>query len=613
MARDGGDPVGAKVESAGSARLSRREVVKGGLVVAGAALVGAPPAVSRRRHGVAADLVLTNGRVHTLDRANPAARSVAVSGGQIVYVGSDAGAKDYIGAGTDVIDLGGRMVMPGIHDGHMHPLSGGQALTAPSLGYRQLRLPAFLNAIERLLADFPGGGADTWLVVGEWDATFMPRLPTRHDLDALGTPRPIIVFSLDGHIALANSRALEIAGVTAATPDPPDGEIRRDGQGEPTGVLLDGAIGLVSSHIPPPTVEDNARALKAAFASMNRQGITSYLDASAGTSDLEATTRVSDDGELTVRPSLAITVDAELAADPEAMLEFLEGRRQTHQRPDVAIRTVKMFFDGVIEYPTQTAALLRPYLKNVGTRRHPRWVPSNNRGPTYFPQDIANAAIQALDAAGWQVHVHAIGDRAVRSALNAFEHALASNGPQDNRHTITHLELVHPNDFGRFNELAVLPSMQMQWAERDSYTVARLRPYVGDRRWRRTYPAGSLQRRGARLCGGSDWPVDPLLPFRQIEMAVNRTADEIYPGDPRPLFERQGLSLGRSIVMHTRNSAYQLHQDAMSGTLKSGLAADLVVLDRNLLEVPLTRVSKTKVLMTLVGGRVVHAGGPFEA
>ncbi len=588
--------------------ISRRTVVKGGLVLAGGALVGAPSlALGRRRGPAAADMVLRDGHIHTLDPANPAASAVAIAGDQIVFVGDTAGVEAHVGPKTEVIDLGGRMVLPGIHDAHTHALAGGQTLNAPSLNYRQLRLAAFLQAIERLLERYPGATPDSWFIVGEWDASFMPKLPDRQDLDGLPTSRPILVFSLDGHIALANSRALEIAGISAATPDPPDGEIRHDPQGEPTGILLDGAIDLVYEHIPEPSVEDNAVALKAAFQQMNEQGITSYLDASAGGDDLAATAQVSDDGDLTLRPSLAAYVDPELAADVEAMLDYLDDRQATHARPDVAVRTVKLFFDGVVEYPTQTAAMLRPYRKCRGPRSDLQCGPGNDNGPTYFPQEVANEAIAALDEAGWQVHVHAIGDRAVRSALDAFEHALAVNGPGDNRHTIGHVELVHPNDFDRFAELGVLPNMQMHWAERDSYTVDRLRPYVGDRRWRRTYPAGSLNRHGARLCGGSDWPVDPLLPFRQIEIAVNRTADEVYPGDPRPLFRRQGLTLARSLAMHTRNSAYQLHQDTLTGEIRNGLLADLIVLDRDLFEVPLTNVSKTKVDMTLVGGEVVHS------
>ena len=204
------------------------------------------------------------------------------------------------------------------------------------------------------------------------------------------------------------------------------------------------------------------------------------------------------------------------------------------------------------------------------------------------------------------MHVHAIGDRAVRLALDGFEHARRANGARDNRHTIAHIELAHPDDFGRFRQLGVMANMQLQWAERDSYTIDAVRPYLGRRRWRRLYPAGSLHRAGARLCGGSDWPVDPLLPFRQIEMAVNRTCHEVYDAYPGVLNERQGLDLRSSIAMHTRNSAFQLGQEALSGRIREGLQADLLVLDRNILRVPLRKVSKTKVLMTMVGGRILR-------
>ena len=594
----------------GDGALTRRAFVRGGAAAAAGLALGAPRLAAARR-GAAADLVLRNGRVHTLAGARQ--QAVAITDGRIAYVGSNAGADALAGAGTEVIDLGGRMVLPGIHDGHMHPLSGGLALTAPTLNYRQLNLKEFVAAIRKLLARTSEEEPDGWLSVDLWDAPAMDKLPTKEDLDKLETSRPIIVFDLNGHTALANSRALAIGGVDASTPDPPGGEIRHAPNGEPTGILLDSAIGLVADKVPPLTPEQNARALAAAYAEMAKQGITSYMEASAGEKELAAMALLSDQGALTVRPSVAVYGDAGLATDPAALLAHVEQMRATYGRPDVTIGTVKLFFDGVIEYPAQTAALLQPYRVNKGTKRDPNFVPGKSRGPTYFPPRVAKAAVAMLDGAGWQVHVHAIGDRAVRSALDAFEHARATNGVTDNRHTITHLELVHPKDFDRFAKLGVLASMQMQWAERDSYTVDRLKPYVGTKRWRNTYPAGSLHRAGATLCGGSDWPVDPLLPFRQIEMGVNRTADEVYVGDPEPLFAHEGLKLRESIAMHTRNGAFQLHQEGTSGQIVAGLAADLAVLDRDLLRVPLRRVSKTKVELTLLGGRVVHRGGGLAA
>jgi predicted amidohydrolase YtcJ len=586
--------------------LNRRDFLRGGAAAAGGLLLAsAVPPFARAADGPA-DVVLRNGFVWTLDYRFPTARAVAVRAGSIVYVGADSGVRPFIGPGTEVIDLKGRMAMPGIHDGHIHPLSGGRALTAASLYYAQLSLQEFLDAIAGFLADTASEEPDGWLIVGQWDAIAMGALPDRHDLDGLDTARPIIVFSLDGHIALTNSRGLELAGVTAATPDPPDGEIGRDPQGAPTGILYDGAIGLVSSVIPPPTVEQNARSLRAAIRRMNEQGITTYLDASADAEELAALAALSDAGHLSVRPNVALFVSPESLEDPTTLVGELEGLRDAYARPDVVVNTAKMFFDGVIEYPTQTAAMIEPYRVNTGTQSAPHWEPGESIGPTYFPPEVANPGLAALDAAGWQVHVHAIGDRAVRSALDAIEHARTANGDLDHRHTIAHIEAIHFDEYARFAQLGALPCMQMQWAERDSYTMKRLQPYIGRARWKRLYAAGSLEAAGARLCGGSDWPVDPLLPFRQIEMAVNRTADEIYRGDDDPLNPEQSISLRSSIAMHTLHSAYQLHQETITGQLKTGYRADLVVIDRNLFEVPLTEVSTTTVLMTMVDGEIVH-------
>lgn len=586
---------------------SRRRLIQGGAAVAGGlALAPANRAFGR---GGAPELILTNGRFVTLDPSKPEVRAVAISGGAILATGSRSQIEALAGPSTETVDLGGRMVLPGIHDGHSHPLSGGRVLSQPSLNYEVLDLEEFLARLEELLAETSADEPDGWLNATLWDASSMSRLPTKADLATLDTSRPILVVAVDGHIAVANQRALDIAGIDADTPDPDGGEIGHSGSGEPNGQLFDAAIRLVSSQIPAPTPEQDARALLAAHREMSRRGITSTLEASAGESQLAAIRRLTDDGDSLVRQSEAIRVDAEEAEDTAAMLERLESLREDYGSEQIPIRTVKMFFDGVIEYPTQTAALIRPYKVNKGTDRNPRWEFGNDNGPTYFPQEVADDAIAALDAAGWQVHVHAIGDRGTRSALNAFARARRANGRTDNRHTITHLELVSGGDPARFGELGVLASMQMQWAERDSYTVKKVRDHLGEKRWRRLYPSGTLQRAGAMLCGGSDWPVDPLLPFRQIEMAVNRTADEIYPGDDRPLFSGQGLTLAQSLRMHIRNSAFQLHQEGLSGRIRPGLAADLIVLDRDVLAVPLKRVSKTKVVRTILAGRTVHDNG----
>ena len=588
-------------------RLSRREFLRAGAAAGGLVVAGTSSAWARG--SATADTVLTNGRIWTVDPSTPMARAIAIKNGRIVALGSASSLAEHVGSGTEVIDLGGRMVMPGIHDGHVHPMSGGRALTAPTLNYEQLTLNEFLDRIAAFLAASEEEEPDGWLRVGQWDAIAMGGLPTRDDLDALPTARPIVVRSLDGHILLANSRALELAGVTAATPDPPDGEIAHDASGEPTGILYEGAIGLVTSVIPPPTVTQNAAALAAAFDEMTRQGITTYLDASAGADQLAALATLSDAGRLTVRPHVALFAAPEQFEHPSRLLGELEELRDAYARPGVIVDTVKLFFDGVIEFPTQTAAMLKPYRVNEGTKRDPHWVPGDSVGPTYFPQEVANPGFAALEEAGWQIHIHAIGDRAVRSALDAIEYAREANGDLGRRHTLAHLEVINQHDYDRFHRLGAMANMQMQWAERDTYTMDYLKPYIGTARWRRLYPAGSLWDNGARVCGGSDWPVDPLLPFRQIEMAVNRTADEVYGGYRKPLNGEQGLAIAESIAMHTRNSAYQLHRERQSGVLKPGRWADLVVLDRNLFRVPLTDVSTTKVEMTMIGGEAVYRTG----
>jgi predicted amidohydrolase YtcJ len=232
-------------------------------------------------------------------------------------------------------------------------------------------------------------------------------------------------------------------------------------------------------------------------------------------------------------------------------------------------------------------------------------VPGPSRGPTYFEQPVLDRAVAALDAAGWQVHVHAIGDRATRSALDAFEHARDRNGVSGLRHTIAHMEVVDPADVPRLGALGVLANLQLQWAQRDPYTVDHLARYLGADRWNDLYPAAALQAAGARLCGGSDWPVDPLRPFAQLETAVTRTSAGRH-GQEEPLFPAQAITLRAALEMHTSASALQLHQEALTGRIAPGLAADLIVLDRDLLAIPVGEIAETAVELTMIGGRIVH-------
>ncbi|MBM3666984.1 MAG: amidohydrolase [Actinobacteria bacterium] len=548
----------------------------------------------------AADLVLTNASVLTMDPERPRATAVAVRDGEIVLAGDAAEAKDLTGPATELIDAGGRTLMPGIHDGHVHALDGGRLLSAANLRGERLDLDGFLDALADMLERDGSGDPDAWLNVYGWEPLSMARSPTRDDLDRLPTKRPILVNDGSAHTSVANSRALELSAVGASAPDPEGGRLGRREDGEPDGVLWDEAIVLVSKQIPAASGEENRRALRAAHELMARRGITSYLDVWTRGPDLEAHSMLHDSGEMLVRPAISLAVTPESAPETEEMLAGLDRLRAEHGRPGIGARTAKMFLDGVIEHPAHTAAMLEPYLDESGT-------PTADRGPTYFSQELTDRTVAALDAAGWQVHMHAIGDRAVRSGLDAVQSARERNGPGDRRHTIAHVQLVDPADFGRFAQLEVLPSIQAQWARWDLYTVEALRPYMGDERWRNTYPFARLQRAGARLCGGSDWPVDDeLRPFHQIATAVTRTASEDLPAQPQPLFAEEAITMEESLVAHTAGSAFQMHQEGSSGTLREGMRADLIVLDRDPLGFPPDQVHGTEVLLTAVGGEVVH-------
>jgi len=582
-------------------RPTRRQFLARSGALAAAGLMS-PAAIGRAlARGSAATTVFRGGPVLTWDEAG--ATAVAVRDGVIVYVGNDAGAAGFISSTTDVVDLAGRLLMPGIQDGHMHPLYAGRGMRGCNLHYKQLTIGEMQDRIAACLQATKADEPDGWLEVVNWDyQAIQPpgTVPDRGDLDVLDTARPIIVFSLDGHTALANSRALALAGVTASTPDPPDGHILRDADGEPTGLLQDAAIDLVSGVIPPPSAEQDGRALRLALRQMNREGITSYMDASAGTGIMAAAAYLRDAGRLTARAQMAQVVSSDELADPASLVQQLQAARAPFVGGLLQAPTVKLFLDGVIEYPTQTASLLKPYRVNAGTKKDPHWVPGDDRGPTYFAPELLNDGLAALDAAGWQVHMHAIGDRAVRTGLDAIAHARTQNGDLGNRHTLAHIELVHPDDLARFGEVGALACMQLQWAELDSYTVDYVKPYLGKKRWRYLYPSGSIAAAGGTLTGGSDWPVD------QIEMGINRTGDEIYPSYPGPLHAEEKLRRRQSIRMHTQASAYQLHQEDQTGSIAEGMLADVIVVDRDIQRVPVKDISTTEVLMTMVGGDVVH-------
>ena len=540
-----------------------------------------------------AELVLRGGKIFTAGPDDGLAEAMTVRGGRIAYVGSDAEAARYVGLGTRVVELAGRFVMPGIIDGHIHPVKGGQILASCSLGYAALTRTQLRERVAACLAADAENGPNDWLEVWAWQAQgIMPAgaTITRKTLDRIETTRPILVHGSDGHIGLANSRALELAGITPETLDPPGGRLLRNSSGAPNGYLVDGAITMVASAIPPLTQAQLRRYLAAAHEHLLSIGVTAYF-AAAVTPDQLAAWMPPPAGP---RAHLAIVVEPALEREPNPLAARVRGIREGMRDPNLRVDAIKFFLDGVMEHPAQTAALLSPYLGGDG-------------GELYADPGVLGRLATKLEADGWQLHFHAIGDRAVRTALDAIEAARTANGPRDARHTLTHLELVDPADVPRFAELGALANFSPQWAQRDAFTVDTLEPYIGSTRHARLYPIRDLLRAGARVSFGSDWPVDPADRFDAIETAVTRERATDAPGGlPGALGEGQRIAITDALRAYTAAAAYQLHREAELGALAPGLLADFIVLDANPFAISRKAISELRVLETWMAGQRVY-------
>ena len=560
-----------------------------------------------------ADTVLRGGKIYT-GVGKQRVQSVAIRNGRVVAAGTTRALRHLVGKRTKRINLRGRAAMPAIHDGHSHATSGGESLLSCDLGGASVTIAEARDLIADCLERSSDLEPDGWLSVrGLFIEALQPpgARPTKADLDSLTTQRPILVRSTSGHASWVNTRALTIAGITAATPDPSGGKIERDAQGEPTGVLFDSAGALVRSKIPPDTLEQRIAKAKASLAELRAKGVTSVFVPGGDESMLETWDHLRRSGDLTVRVSQAIRVEADELETPEqlkALTDSLSALRRKYQKGDVRVPGVKIFGDGLIGYPAQTGALLKPYWVNLGTAEQPNMQDVGSHLGSYFPESVIDQAVIALDKAGWQVHVHCMGDRCARETLDAFAAARAANGPSGLRHTITHLQVVDRADIPRFRRLGVIASMSLQWARRDSYELVTDGPYLGPERFGRVFPTKELRDAGAVIAGGSDWPVDPLIPFSQFESAITRTGEVdpekgIFPGALNP---DQGLTRWDSFRIHTANSAFQLHQERRTGKLAKGMRADLIVLNQNIMRVPVKRISDTKVDLTLLDGRVIY-------
>ncbi len=539
-----------------------------------------------------ADVVYHTGKIYTVNEEQPWAQAVAIRSDEIVFVGSDDAVRSRIGPNTKVHDLQSRLMLPGFQDAHIHPVYGALEVLACDL--------AGLDSIEGYRAAIPAcaeAQADKdWITGGGWSmAAFGPGARASKDiLDELLPDRPVYLRSADGHTGWANSKALEKAGITNNTPDPVDGLIDRDPDtGEAVGSLQEGAMRLVENHIPIPTLEERVTALEYARDMLHGYGITSVQEAYAFAEDLETYEALDKQGKLKLRVVAALLWDSEQTE--EQIQTFLE-RREHYSRGNIRATSVKIFVDGVME--NYTAVMLEPYLVESGTRGIPMIDP-----------DYMADAVALLDAEGFQVHFHALGDGAVRYALDAIEVARERNGNSDHRHHLSHLQVINPDDIPRFAELGAVANFQPAWAYADEYVVDLTLPFIKPEVAKWMYPIRSVLDAGGRVAFGSDWTVSTADPFYQIETAVTRVDAESHATDP--LNPEQAISLEEAIEAFTLGSAWVNHQELETGSIEAGKLADLIVLDQNLFEIDPKQISDTKVLLTLFGGLPVH-GNPNE-
>jgi predicted amidohydrolase YtcJ len=548
---------------------------------------------SATMEGAAADLVLRGGGVH-LGGATPGpAEWLAVSDGWIAALGMGAVPPELIGPRTRLIDIRGGLVVPGFQDAHVHPLHGGMAELTCELH----DLPG-AAAYEATIAMYATSHPDApWITGSGWAmASFPGGTPRKEAIDTIVADRPVFLSNRDGHGAWVNSRALEIAGVTAATPDPADGRIERDPDGSPTGTLHEGAMDLVATLIPPPTGSDLEEAILLGQRKLHGFGITAWQDAWVEPHDLDAYVALAERGRLTARVVAALWWRR---ASGLEQIEELLGSRERASVGRLRATSVKIMQDGVCE--NFTAAMLSPYRDREGR-------PGTGSGISMVDPTLLNAAVTRLDAEGFQVHFHAIGDRAVREALDACEAARRTNGARDSRHHIAHVQFVHPDDVPRFRELRVAANVQPLWACHEPQMDDLTLPFVGEAAaWQ--YPFRSLRRAGVTLACGSDWPVSTPDPLREMEVAVNRIAPETRDAPPLPPDE--GIDLASALDAFTAGSAYVNRLDELTGSIAVGKLADLAVIDRDPFAPDAGPVGDARVVLTLVGGETVFADPAF--
>ncbi|MFZ0324075.1 MAG: amidohydrolase [Actinomycetes bacterium] len=538
-----------------------------------------------------ADLVITNVDVYTVDGARSWARGVAIKDGRIAAVESDpARLREHVGLRTEVMSLPGRMLVPGFQDAHVH---------TPFAGRNRLRIflndlegrEAYLEAVGRYADENPD---EPWIIGGGWAMEYFPGgTPSKADLDAVVPDRPVFLFNRDVHGAWVNSKALEIAGIDKDTPDPQDGRIERDPQtGEPMGTLQEGAAYAFNDRVVPlPDRAEWEAGILEGQRHLHSLGITGWQDAWVTPGTLDAYRSLAASGQLKARVVGSLWWDRHRGLD---QIPELLAQREAGVVGSFSATTVKIMTDGVLE--NFTGALLEPYCDGCGGH-------SDNHGLSYVEPELLQAAVTELDKLGFQVHMHAIGDRAVRNSLDAVAAARAANGMNDRRHHIAHVQIVQPDDIPRFRDLGVVANCQPFWAQMEPQMEELTLPFLGRDRADLQYPFGDLLRSGAVLAGGSDWSVTTANPLEEIEVMVNRVGIA-HRGSPSYLPE-QRVPLPVALSAFTMGTAYVNHDDHDAGSIEVGKRADLAVVDRNIFAADGKPIGEATVEATFVSGERV--------
>ncbi len=554
-----------------------------------ALLVIVPGAIlSQSPKSPAVDTIVLHGKVYTLNARQPWAQAVAVQGGKIVAVGADDQIEKLRGNGTKLIDAGGRLVLPGFTDCHIHFMDG-------SLSLDRVNLEGATDPadIQRRLREYakshPGSG---WVLGRGWDYGMFgdEALPHKKYLDEVFPDRPVFLEGYDGHTYWANSKALEMAGIKKDTPDPPNGAIVRDAKtGEPTGALKEAAQGLITKIVPKPTRAEKLAALRAGLKWANENGLTRVHSAGQDFEELDLYDELNRHGDLTVRFYIAYFLDPPKLRPQD--LDAMESARKKYRGEWIDTDVVKFMVDGVIE--SHTAAMLEPYSDDPALK-----------GKLFWDPQKYDSAVTELDKRGFQIFTHAIGDYGVRTALDAYEKAEKTNHTSDRRPRIEHIETITANDIPRFGELGVIASMQPLHANPNADTLNVWARNAGPERSSRGFAWHSIAAAGGKLAFGSDWPVVTLNPWVGIQLAITR---QTVDGKPEGgFYPEQRVTLAEAIAGYTIDAAFSGRREKTEGSLEPGKVADLIVISQNLFDIDPHKIADTKVITTMAGGRVVY-------